>query len=162
MLVRYPPAVAPGTSIAALVGSVDLAPTLLELAGAPIGDHVQGRSLVPLLSAAAPAEDRAPRAPEGASPPPWRDAILIEFYTYENPFPWLLDMDYRALRTARYKYIHWMQHPDENELYDLEADPYETRNLIDDPSAAAVREDLESKLARSVLEAAGLHSAGGS
>jgi len=156
LLVRYPPAVAPGTSIAALVGSVDLAPTLLELAGAPIGDHVQGRSLVPLLSAAAPAEDRAPRAPGGASPPPWRDAILIEFYTYENPFPWLLDMDYRALRTARYKYVHWMQHPDENELYDLEADPYETQNLIDDPSAAALRAELEAKLARGVLEASGL------
>ena len=35
-----------------------------------------------------------------------RRSVLIEFYTYENPFPWLLDMDYRAIRTDRYKYIH--------------------------------------------------------
>ena len=68
----------------------------------------------------------------------WRQSVFIEFYTYENPFPWLLDMDYRAVRTDRYKYVHWMQHPDENELYDLVEDPYETRNLIDDARLADV------------------------
>ncbi len=90
----------PGSQIDELVVSVDIAPTVLDIAGVPIGDHIQGRSLVPLLRGNAT---------------DWRQSVLIEFYTYENPFPWLLDMDYRAIRTSRYKYIHWMQHPDEND-----------------------------------------------
>ena len=141
LLLRYPPLAAAGTRIEELVSTVDLAPTVLELAGAPVGDWVQGRSLVPLVSGA-----------DGD----WREAVLIEFYTYENPFPWLLDMDYRALRTGRYKLIHWMQHPAENELYDLLEDPYERHNRFDDPELAAVRAGLEEDLRIAVLEAAGL------
>ena len=112
-----------------------------DVAGAPIGDHIQGRSLVPLLRGSA--EE-------------WRQSAFIEFYTYENPFPWLLDMDYRAIRTNRYKYIHWIQHPDENELYDLEQDPYEMQNLIDDPRLAGVVSDLRAEMAAAVLDAMGL------
>ena len=141
LLLRYPPLVKAGTRIDQLVGSVDLAPTALALASATIGDHIQGRSLVPLLSGSA----------QG-----WRDSLLIEFYTYENPFPWLLDMDYRAIRTSRYKYIHWMQHPDENELYDLQEDPYETRNLIAAPEMESLKAELQKKLASAVLHATGL------
>jgi len=140
-IIRYPALADPGSRIDELVVSVDIAPTVLDIAGAPIGDHIQGRSLLPLLRGSA--ED-------------WRRSILIEFYTYENPFPWLLDMDYRAIRTTRYKYIHWMQHPDENELYDLEEDPYETRNLIGDSRLAGVVSDLRAEMAAAVLDAMGL------
>ncbi|HSR52525.1 MAG TPA: sulfatase [Acidobacteriota bacterium] len=141
LLIRYPPLIAAGTRIDSLVASVDLAPTALDLAGTPIGEHIQGRSLLPLLR---------------GNSQGWRDSILIEFYTYENPFPWLLDMDYRALRTGRYKYIHWMQHPDENELYDLLEDPYEVRNLFADPAMEAVKQELQKKLRSAVLHASGL------
>lgn len=141
LIVRYPPVVEAGSQLDALALSVDIAPTALDLAGVPVGNHIQGRSLVPLL------QDNAAD---------WRQSVLIEFYTYENPFPWLSDMDYRAIRTDRYKYIHWMQHPDESELYDLVEDPYETRNLIDDPRLAGVAEDLREELAAAVLEVMGL------
>jgi len=137
-IVRYPPVAGAGSQIDELIVSADIAPTVLEIAGAPIGDHIQGRSFVPLL-----------RGNAGD----WRRSVLIEFYTYENPFPWLVDMDYRAIRTSRYKYVHWMQHPDENELYDLVDDPYETRNLIDDPGLADVLVDLRAELAAAVLDA---------
>ena len=80
----------------------------------------------------------------------------MEFYTYENPWPWLLDMDYRAVRTDRHKYVHWMQHPDENELYDLVSDPYERRNLIDEPRMGDVLRELRGELAELVLEAMGI------
>ena len=66
----------------------------------------------------------------------WRESVLIEFYTYENPMPWLVDMDYRAVRTHRYKYVHWTRH--EAELYDLVADPLDLelgRNLAFDGGA---------------------------
>jgi len=141
LVMRYPAVVTAGSSIDDLVVSVDIAPTALEVAGVPIGAHVQGRSLVPLL------EGTAAR---------WRESVLIEFYTYENPWPWLLDMDYRAIRTDRYKYVHWIQHPDENELYDLLADPYEKRNLIDEPQMKSVVAELRGELAALVLDALGI------
>jgi N-acetylglucosamine-6-sulfatase len=114
---------------------------VLDLAGAPIGDHVQGASFVPLLDGSA----------DG-----WRESVLVEFYTYENPFPHLVDMDYRLVRTDRYKYIHWVQHPEMDELYDLESDPYETDNRVDDPALTTVRADLRRELGRLVLDAMGL------
>ncbi len=65
-------------------------------------------------------------------------------------------MDYRAIRTDRFKYIHWMQHPDENELYDLQQDPYEMRNIIDEPDMESVKAELRRELARAALHAIGL------
>jgi N-acetylglucosamine-6-sulfatase len=140
-IVRYPGVAKAGSRLEELVVSVDIAPTVLDVAGVPIGDHIQGRSLVSLLQGKAT---------------DWRRSAFIEFYTYENPFPWLLDMDYRAIRTDRYKYIHWMQHPDENELYDLVEDPYETRNLIGDPGMAGIVTDLRAEMAAAALRAMGL------
>ncbi len=145
MVVRFPMVADAGSQIDALVASVDIAPTVLEIAGVPIGDHIQGRSFVPLLRGNAT---------------DWRQSVLIEFYTYENPFPWLLDMDYRAIRTDRYKYIHWMQHPDEAELYDLVEDPYEMQNLIGDAGMAGVIRELRADMADAVLEAMGLGRGG--
>jgi N-acetylglucosamine-6-sulfatase len=138
LLIRYPALVQPGTKIDDLALSIDVAPTVLEVGGAEIGDQVQGRSLVPLLRG-------------GATD--WRQSVLIEFYTYENPMPWLLDMDYRAVRTDRYKYIHWMHHPEESELYDLETDPYETKNMVNDPSMAGVVQEMRQELSHLVLQA---------
>lgn len=141
LIVRYPGLATAGETINGLVASVDIAPTMLDIAGVPIGDHIQGRSFVPLFS---------------GNDSGWRESVFIEFYTYENPFPWLVDMDYRAIRTEQYKYIHWMQHPDEAELYDLIADPFEMRNLIADPSMTSVIRDLRTELAASVIEAIGI------
>lgn len=141
LLIRYPPRVLAGSRPAGLALTVDLAPTLLELAGAPVGTHIQGRSLVPLFS---------------GTPSDWRTSVLVEFYTYENPFPHLLDMDYRALRTMRYKYIHWVQHPEQDELYDLESDSLELRNLAADPGFRSLKAELRTELGRRVLHAIGL------
>lgn len=141
LLVRFPAVANPGSQIDDLVASVDIAPTVLEIAGVPVGDNIQGRSFVPLLLGTAT---------------DWRESVLIEFYTYENPFPWLVDMDYRAIRTERYKYIHWIQHPGEGELYDLIEDPYEIRNLIHEPGLAGILNNLQAELAEAVLDALGL------
>ncbi len=139
LLVRYRPLIGPGTRVGGLALSIDIAPTLLEIGGAGIGSWIQGRSLVPLLTGTA----------DG-----WRESVLVEFYTYENPMPWLVDMDYRAVRTERYKYIHWVRRGDE--LYDLETDPYEMRNVIDEPDMRDVAERMRAELGRLSLEALGL------
>lgn len=142
LLIRYPPLVAAGSRPGGLALSVDIAPTVLELARVPVGDQIQGRSLVPLLA--------------GSRPPDWRTSLLVEFYTYENPMPWLLDMDYRMVRTDRYKLIHWIHHPDMDELYDLSTDPYEMDNRLDEPALATVGAELRTELGRLAIEAMGL------
>jgi arylsulfatase A-like enzyme len=141
LILRLPSVAEPGSRIDGLVASVDLAPSLLELAGAPIGDHIQGRSFVPLLLG---------RTETG------RESIFVEFFTYENPFPWLVDMDYRAIRTRRYKYIHWVHHPEEGELYDLQEDPLEMRNLIAEPGMDQVLQELRAEMGEAALHALGL------
>jgi len=140
-LVRYPPLVDTGSEIDELVLSIDIAPTVLEVAGVPVGPHIQGRSVVALF---------------GGEVPDWRRSLLVEFHSYENPMPWLIDMDYRAVRTKRYKYVRWIRHPGMDELYDLETDPYEMRNVIHDPNVARVRDLLGAELEELVLEAMGM------
>ena len=141
LLVRYPPLVAAGSTVEPLAVSIDIAPTVLEVARATIGPHIQGASFLPLL--------------RGESTD-WRSSLLIEYISHEYPMPWLLDMEYRAVRTDRYKYIHWSHHEGMDELYDLETDPFEMRNLIDDPTMGEVAEDLRAELGRLVLMAMGL------
>jgi len=140
LLVRYPPMVAKGLRPEALVSTIDVAPTILDLAGATIDSAIQGRSLVPLLQG-------------GAA---WDRSLLIESDAYENPFPHLLDLDYRAIRTSRYKYIHWIKHPSEDELYDLATDSLENVNLAGRPAMAPVRDSLRMALGGLVAEAMGL------
>ena len=142
LIVRYPPLVPAGSRPEALVVSADLAPTVLDVARVPISEHIQGHSLLPLLT--------------GRTPSDWRSSLLVEFYTYESPMPWLLDMDYRMVRTDRYKYIHWTHHPDLDELYDLEQDPFEMANLIDEAGLEDLRRELRDELGELTLEAMGL------
>lgn len=137
---RYPPLVAPGTTIEPLALALDIAPTVVELAGGTPASHVQGRSLVPLLSGARPA---------------WRSSFLIEYYS-ESAIPWLVGMSYKAVRTERHKYIHWTQRDGCDELYDLAADPYELTNLARDPAHARLRDELRGELRRLVTESLGL------
>ena len=53
-------------------------------------------------------------------------------------------------------YIHWMQYPDWGELYDLQEDPFESRNLMGEPGMEAVLEGLKEELRASALHAMGL------
>jgi hypothetical protein len=92
------------------------------------------------------------------TPADWRESILVEFYTNEQPFPHLMDMDYRAIRTGRYKYIHWIKFPEGDELYDLKADSLERKNLAGDPGLAGVKESLKRDLGKLVLQAMGLEN----
>jgi len=140
LLVRYPPLVAAGTRIEQLALAIDIAPTLVDVAGATPGAHIQGRSLLPLLAGERPA---------------WRTSFLAEYYS-ESAMPWLVAMSYKAVRTERYKYIHWTHRDGTDELYDLASDPYELRNLAHDPARSALRDELRAELRRLVAESFGL------
>jgi N-acetylglucosamine-6-sulfatase len=142
-VLRYPRRVRPGGRESRLVICQDIAPTLIELAGGRPGPQVQGRSLLPLLE-----RRRAP----------WRTSFLIEYWA-EQAFPWLVGMTYKAVRTGRWKLIHWVNRGragELDELYDLERDPYELRNLNASRAAAPVKERLRRELRRLVADAVGL------
>lgn len=115
-----------GARVDAIVQNVDVAPTVLALAGIEPPAWMQGRSLLPLL--------REPAAP-------WRTDFLYTYY-FEPPYPTPTS---HAVRTARYKLIHYDGRP--TELFDLQADPREQLNRAEDPALAALRERLEARLA---------------
>jgi len=137
---RYPELVKPGTVIEPMVLAIDIAPTLIDLAGGKPGAQVQGVSFVPLM------RKRARR---------WRKSFLIEYYN-ESAWPWIVGMSYKAVRTESAKLIHWVHKEGVDELYDLRRDPYEILNLIRRPAYGKVRARLYRELKRLVAEAAGL------
>ena len=139
----YPKKVKAGRRIRELVICQDIAPTLIELAGGRPGAQIQGRSLLPLFS--------GKRAP-------WRKSFLVEYWA-ENAMPWLVGMTYKAVRTDRYKYIHWVNRGrsgELDELYDLDKDPCELKNVFGSRASAPVRKRLQGELRRLVAAALGL------
>jgi arylsulfatase A-like enzyme len=112
-----------------MVLNVDVMPTILQLTGVPVPLLLHGRSMAPIL--------------EGADVP-WRDAFLYEYYEY--PAGHCVRKN-RGIRTARWKLIQFFEQPEEWELYDLENDPDETRNLAGESRFAEVETSLRSRLA---------------
>ncbi len=143
LLVRFP-ALARGKVIRQQALTIDVAPSLLELCGAPPLADIQGRSWVNLVHQGDPA---------------WRKAWFYE-YNYEKQFPYTPNV--RAVRTDRWKYIHYPHgdgSPDRHlaELYDLQNDPEERHNLAADGAHENVAADLIGELAR-LMKATGLEA----
>jgi len=132
LIIRYPPVARAGATPPQMVQTIDLASTVLALAGAPDSVARHGTSLVPVL-----------RGTDSA----WRTSVLIEYYS-DAVFPRIRNMGYQAVRTERYKYIHYLELPGMDELYDLATDPFEMTNLIDTPAGRAVLPTLQAELAR--------------
>jgi N-acetylglucosamine-6-sulfatase len=70
--------------------------------------------------------------------PKRRESILIEYFS-DKVFPRIDHMGYKAVRTRRWKYIHYVDLANADELYDLETDPYELDNRIGDRKAPLER-----------------------
>jgi N-acetylglucosamine-6-sulfatase len=122
-LIMRGPGVPEGERRRQLVTNADLAPTILEAAGAKPGKAQDGRSLFPLL------EDRGLE---------WGRDLLIE------GAPGVNQPAFDALRTYRYVYV---QHATgERELYDLERDPHQLTSLHNDPAYTNVQADLSLRL----------------
>jgi N-acetylglucosamine-6-sulfatase len=132
LLMRYPKVIRPRTVRDEFALNIDLAPTLLDLAGVSIPATMQGHSLVPLLS---------------GSRPEWRSSFLIELYS-DKVFPRILQMGYQAVRNQRWKYIHYRELNGMDELYDLKNDPYELKNLIYDPQVRPALDEMKRELER--------------
>ncbi|NBV23113.1 MAG: DUF4976 domain-containing protein [Proteobacteria bacterium] len=119
-----------GRRSAAMVLNVDFAPTMLAMAGVAVPPVMQGRSLVPLLS--------------GAAPKDWRTEFFYEHHSVAARIP-----QSEGVRTERWKYLRWIaETPVKEELYDLQTDPLEERNLLNDPSHAPRLAELRGKWER--------------
>ena len=124
-LIRYPRLIKPGSVNSDLCINVDIAPTLLELAGIKSPTAMQGRSLVPLLG--------------GNKPADWRQS---QFYSY-----WGAPNHY-GIRTGRYTYLKLAGHPPE--LFDRQLDPSQSLNVAGEPENKSVLEHLEKELHRQI------------
>lgn len=129
LTIRYPAKVPADSSTDKMALNLDIAPTMIELAGAQIPKEMQGRSLVPLL--------------QGRETANWRQDWLYEYYEYpeyEHVAP------HRGIRTDRYKLIHYYLAPEQFELYDLKSDPHERTNLYSDPQYASLVAHLRARI----------------
>jgi arylsulfatase A-like enzyme len=117
------------TTIPEMILNLDIAPTILEIAGVKKPEQMQGTSFLPLLI--------------GDKPAKWRNKIFYEYY-WEYSFPQTPTLF--SIRTDKYKYIFNQGVWDANELYNLEMDPYEMNNLIRNPgeqkNAAVLKKEL--------------------
>jgi arylsulfatase A-like enzyme len=140
LFIYHPEVKAPVKKIEGLAVSVDLAATALDIAGLKPSETIQGTSLLPLI--------RGEQAQ-------LREAVLVEFFSNENPFPWTAQLDYRVAIGPRYKYIKWL-HFGTSELYDLVQDPYELNNLYHPGDQSPVLKTLQQQLRELQLKALGL------
>lgn len=124
LIVAGPGVVAPGRTVDALVQTVDLMPTLAELAGVDaqaLGLVLDGTSFAGhLVDADAPAV---------------RQLSYAEAFEANGPGPWFVDQ--RAVRDARHKLVRRAGRDDA--LFDLDLDPTEATNLLADAPSAAHR-----------------------
>jgi arylsulfatase A-like enzyme len=110
-----------------MVLNLDIAPTMLDIAGVAVPPEMQGRSMMPLMA---------------GKNVPWRKDWLYEYYEYpgyENVPPC------RGVRAEQYKLIHYFL-TDEYELYDVKADPDERANQYGKPGMEALTKQLKDRL----------------
>lgn len=128
-----------GGQIQQLVSLIDLPPTLLDASGIEVPEHMQGRSIMPLLHGKQPSPD-------------WPEEIFVQISEAQTG---------RAVRTHRWKYgvnapgvkDAWAPSFEEQYLYDLQADPYELTNLIHAESHRPVAEVMQQRLLRRMVAA---------
>ncbi len=129
-IIRYPGVLEGGTRCEALVGLVDVFPTLCELAGLPVPRSVEGTSRAPEL--------RRQASQHGADP-----VFLMNFSKW---FDWFRDgAEWRGVRSRTHTFARRLD--GRTELYDLIEDPWQMTNLAGDAARAGVQRELEDALA---------------
>ncbi len=130
LLIRYPKLAKAGSKIDQFALNIDIAPTFLELAGVKVPETMHGRSLLPLLK---------------GDPKGWRTSFLTEYYEEGKK---QVIRTWQAVRTDRWKYVHYPKQVGSDELFDLKADPYEMKNVIHDAGNQEVLKQLKEELKR--------------
>lgn len=126
LIVRAPGA-SSNTRVSGVVEYLDIYPTVVELAGLPVPDHLQGKSFAGNL--------RDPGAPT-------KPAVFVRYKNGEN------------MHTERFSYTAWFNEGQliSHMLYDLDNDPLETRNLVNDPGYRDTVNTMQTELLRHIEE----------
>lgn len=127
-IVRWPGKTKPNSENKGMVLNVDFAPTLLDAAGETVAADIQGRSFLPLL--------------KGETPKDWRTSMYYRYYHY--PMHHKVQPHY-GIRTERYKLIYFNK-INQWELYDLDKDPKEMRNIYGDAAQAELIKKLKEEM----------------
>lgn len=130
LIIRYPGQTNPGSATKDMAINCDFGPTILDCAGTSVPADMQGRSLKPVLA--------------GSTPGDWRKSVYYHYYEYPGPHR---ARPHYGVRGERYKLIHFYTIK-EWELFDLQADPNELKNVYADPAYAKVREEMTAELNR--------------
>jgi uncharacterized sulfatase len=130
LLMKYPNHIKQGLRIDALTQNLDFPETFLDYAGVVIPADMQGKSLKPLLENTMKDDN-------------FRDAVYYHYYDY--PAFHMVKKHY-GVRTERYKLMHFYDDIDTWELYDLQEDPKEIHNQIDNPAYDAIETRLRTTL----------------
>lgn len=121
------------------VQNIDYAPTILDIAGLPIPEDIQGESFLPLLRGEKPEKVQTS---EGKG---WRNSLYYHYYEY--PAEHAVRRHY-GVRTERYSLMHFYNDIDEWELFDLQEDPAQLHNIYGQPGTEKVTEELRTELVR--------------
>ena len=128
MLARCPELIPAGVTVDEVVANLDIAPVILAAAGLEPPAHFEGLDFLPLTR---------------GEPVEWRKSFVYEYY-WERNFPQTPTV--HAIRTERYKFIHTHGVWDIDELYDLQDDALEMRNLIFSPGHEEIAQKLRDQL----------------
>jgi arylsulfatase A-like enzyme len=130
MLIRYPREIEANQASDKIILNLDFAPTLLDFAGINIPSDMQGKSFKEFTL--------------GKNIPNWRNSMYYHYYEY--PHGWHDVKRHYGIRTEKFKLIHFYYDIDEWELFDLESDPNEMNNLINDENYFDLIEKLKNEL----------------
>jgi arylsulfatase A-like enzyme len=135
LLIKWKGKIKPGSINTDIVSNLDFAETFLALAGVSIPEDMQGESLIPLL--------------QGNTPSDWRKEHYYHYY--EFPAVHQVKRHYGII-TERYKLVHFYYDIDEWELFDLQKDPQEMKNVYNDPEYSDIKIDLHKRLDNLVIK----------
>lgn len=135
LLMRCPGRIRPGVRSGAVTSLIDLPATLLSLIGEPVPEAYVGRDLSPAF-----ADGTEFQEGDGK----------YRFSEHQPLGDWHNAVDFRMAVDDRYKYV-W-SNGDRDELYDLETDPRELVNRIDDGAAADILSRRRDRLRRWMVE----------
>jgi arylsulfatase A-like enzyme len=134
LLMRYPKLIKPGSKREQLVLNLDIAPTLYDIVGAQPPVKMHGKSLLPII------DDPSTKI---------RTEILAEYFL-EKITP--KHASWQAVRSENWKYIRYPDLEGMDELYDLQADPKELKNVIDSSQHESILKEAQTKLSRLLEE----------
>ena len=128
-ILKYPKGVKAGSVNENIITNIDFAPTLLDLANINSREPMQGNSFKPILF--------------GKTPTDWQKSMYYHYY--EFPY-WHHVQPHYGIRTEKYTLAHFYHSIDVWELYDLDKDPKQMNNIINDPQYTNIVSKLKAEL----------------